>query len=322
MLPLGLTDTDLAQRVGRAVGEPPRTDPQVLDYFHTQLEQHFVADKMLGPRALLGQVHAQIEILDGLRRGGRPGTGEPTLRLLSRYAEFAGWLHQDCGDVAAATYWSDRATQRAQAIADHEFVAYLLVRRSNIALLNGDASDVVELAAARHAPGPVSPKLRALAAQQEARGWAMHGDADSFRDRLDLAANLLRDNPGGFDENAPVYLHRYDLATLEEQSAAGYRACGHADTAIDILERRIADTPAHLHRDLAHQQAKLANAVLQSAQPDPERAAALGRRRLAIAQTTGSARIAGELRAVSRTLTHRWPDLPQTRELHDALAAV
>ncbi|WP_144126754.1 helix-turn-helix domain-containing protein [Catellatospora sichuanensis] len=318
-----LTDTDLAERVSRAVGEPQRTDPQVLDYFRTLLEQHFVADKMLGPRALLGQVHAQIEILDGLRRGGRPGTSESTLRLLARYAEFAGWLHQDCGDVASAIFWSDRATQWAQAIGDQPFVAYLLVRRSNIAMIDRDGVDVVELAAAaQRVPGPISPRLRALAAQQEARGWAMHGDADSFRVRLDVAADLLHDHPDGVDENAPVYLHRYDLAALEEQSATGYRDCGHADTAVAILERRIADTPAHLQRDQAHQWVKLANAVLKSAQPDPERAAALGLRCVSAARTTGSARIVGELRTLSRTLSRRWPDLCQTEELRDALATV
>ncbi|GAB4059908.1 helix-turn-helix domain-containing protein [Catellatospora paridis] len=318
-----LAETDLTERVARAVAAPQRTDPQVLDYFRTLLEQHFVADKMLGPRALLGQVHAQIEILDGLRRGGRPGTGEPTLRLLARYAEFAGWLHQDCGDVAAAMFWSDRATQWAQAIGDQQFVAYLLVRRSNIAMLDGDAVDVVELAAAaQRVPGPISPKLRALAAQQEARGWAMHGDADSFRIRLDAAADLLRDHPDDVDENSPVYLRRYDLAALEEQSATGYRDCGHADTAVAILERRIADTPAHLRRDQAHQWVKLANAVLRSARPDPERAAALGLSCVPAARTTGSARIAGELRTLSRTLARRWPDLAQTDELRDALATV
>ncbi|GAB1639625.1 hypothetical protein [Krasilnikovia sp. MM14-A1259] len=66
------------------------------------------------------------------------------------------------------------------------------------------------------------------------------------------------------------------LATLDEQSASGYRACGHAETAVNILERQIAATPAHLHRDNGHQLAKLANTVLATAEPDPERAAGLG----------------------------------------------
>jgi len=77
--------------------------------------------------------------------------------------------------------------------------------------------------------------------------------------RIDTAANLLREHTGDVDETAPVYLHHDDLDTLEEQSASGYRACGKADTAVAILENKIRATPGHLHRDLGHQQAKLAN---------------------------------------------------------------
>ncbi|HEX8346667.1 MAG TPA: hypothetical protein VF657_18275 [Actinoplanes sp.] len=123
------------------------------------------------------------------------------------------------------------------------------------------------------------------------------------------------------DATAPVYLHHYDLPTLEEQSASGYRACGHAETAIAILERQLRATPAHLHRDQGHQLAKLANTVLATTEPDPERAADLGLRCVATARDTGSARIAGELATLDRTLIRRWPTLPGTVALHEALTA-
>jgi transcriptional regulator with XRE-family HTH domain len=321
VLPAGVGDLDQAERVSKVIDEPRRVDSSVLDYFHALLEQHFTADKMLGPRQLLGPVLVQIDVLDGLRRHTRPGTAEPTLRLLAQYAEFAGWLHQDAGDTPAAMYWSDRATQWAQAIGDYQMVAYMLVRKSNIALLNDDAVSVVDLAgAACKVPGSVSPKLHALAAQQEARGWALYGDADHFRHELDIAANLLREHPDDVDETAPVYLHHYDLDTLEEQSASGYRACGQAETAVAILERKIAATPDRMHRDQGHQLAKLANTVLATTQPDPERAVELGLRCVTTARSTGSARITKELRTLDRTLTRRWPTLPGTTELHEALA--
>jgi hypothetical protein len=322
VLPAGITDLDQAERVAKTLQQPRRVDPQVLDYFRTLLAEYFTADKMLGPRQLLGSVHAQIDVLDGLRRHARPGTAEPLLRLLAQYAEFAGWLHQDAGDITAAMHWSDRATQWAQAVGDYQMVAYMLVRKSNIALLYDDAADVIELAAAaRKVPGPISPKLVALASQQEARGWALHGDVDHFLTDLDTAANLLSRHSDDVDDTAPVYLHHYDLNTLEEQAASGYRACGHAETAVAILERKIAHTAEHLHRDQGHQLAKLANAVLATSQPDPERAAALGLRCVQTAQLTGSARIDKELRTLDTALTRRWPSLPGTVEVHEALAA-
>jgi hypothetical protein len=277
---------------------------------------------MLGPRQLLGPVLAQIQALDRLRRHARPGTTEPALRLLAQYAEFAGWLHQDAGDTTAARFWSDRATEWAQAIGDYQMVAYLLVRKSNIALLDGDPGNVIDLAAAaRKVPGPVSPKLHALAAQQEARGWALINEADQFQDRLDTAADLLREHPDDVDETSPVYLRHYNLDTLEEQSASGYRDCGQAETAVAILERKIAATPDHMHRDQGHQLAKLANTVLATSQPDPERAVALGLSCISTARTTGSARITKELHALDETLTRQWPTFAGTAEFHEALAA-
>ncbi|MBI1757830.1 MAG: helix-turn-helix domain-containing protein [Actinobacteria bacterium] len=321
VLPAGVADLDQVDRVSKVLDDPRRIDPPVLDYFRTLLVEHFTADKMCGPRQLLGPVLAQIDVLDGLRRHTRPGTAEPTLRLLAQYAEFAGWLHQDAGDTHAAMYWSDRATQWAQATGDYQMVSYLLVRKSNIALLDDDAVNVVELAAAaRKVPGPLNPKLAALASQQEARGWALHGDTSHFQADLDTAANLLREHHDDVDDTAPIYLRHYDLDTLEEQSASCYRASGHAEAAIVILERKIAATPQHMHRDQGHQLAKLANIVVATTQPDPERAATLGLRCVTTAGHTGSARISKELYTLDRTLTSRWPDLPGTVELHEALA--
>ncbi|MEU7819202.1 helix-turn-helix transcriptional regulator [Catellatospora sp. NPDC049133] len=320
LLPDGLTDLDQAERVSGAINNPQRTDSQVLDYFRALLAQHYAADKALGPRHLVEVVLAQIAVLDKLRYSSRPGTAEPVMRLLAQYAEFAGWLFQDLGNTAAAMRWTDQAGQRAQAIGDHQLTAYLLVRRSNIALLDDDAVDVIELAsAARRTPGPISPKLAALAAQQEARGWALHAKPDRFRRLIDSAADLLLDHPNDVDDDAPVYLRSYDVDTLEEQSASGYRACGQADAAVAILERRIIATPPDQQRDRAHQLAKLANAVLQSAHPDPERAATIGLSCAHVARSTGSSRITTELRALDRTLSDRWPGLFGTKELREAL---
>jgi transcriptional regulator with XRE-family HTH domain len=320
-LPAGVTDLDQAERVSKVLEQPRRFDPEVLDYFRTLLAEHFTADKMLGPRQLLGPVHAQIDVLEGLRRHAGPGTAEPLLGLLAQYAEFAGWLHQDSGDTTTAMYWSDRASQWAQAVGDYQMVAYMLVRKSNIALLDDDAVNVIEFAAAaRKVPGSISPKLVALASQQQARGWALHGDADRFRIDLDTAAELLSRFPDDVNDTAPVYLHRYDLNMLDEQSASCYRACGQAETAVAILERKLAQTPAHLHRDHGHQLAKLANTVLAMSQPDPDRAASLGLQCVQTSQGTGSARIGKELNVLDAALTRRWPRLPGTIQLHEALA--
>jgi hypothetical protein len=321
LLPAGVLNPDEADRLTRAIDQPERVDPAVIGYFQRLLAEHYTADTMLGPRQLLGPVTAQLDILTELHRHAHPSTAEPLLQVLAQYAEFSGWLHQDAGDLHAATYWSDRATQWAQSAGDQQMVAYLLVRKSNIACLAADPVSVVELAAAaRTTPTVLEPTLAALAHQQEARGWALAGDPDQCAAHLDQAARLLAHQPDHDpDPGLPVYLHHYGPDTLEEQSASCYRAIGRADDAIAILERKINTMPAGQHRDRGHHMAKLANAVAASAHPEPERAARLGLDCLHIADQTGSARIRRELHTLDAALTAGWSDLPDTRALHDAL---
>jgi hypothetical protein len=123
--------------------------PPVISYFRCLLNEQFTAGRMLGPRQLIAMTLAQIQVLGRLRRHAPTGTADDAVRLLARYAEFAGRLHQDAGGSIAAMYWSDRATDWAQAAGDYQMVAYLMVRKSNIALLNQDAREVIALAAAR-----------------------------------------------------------------------------------------------------------------------------------------------------------------------------
>jgi hypothetical protein len=117
-----------------------------------------------------------------------------------------------------------------------------------------------------------------------------------------------------------TYLQHYDLDTLEEQAATCYRNVGRPRDAIPIFERKIAALPANLHRDRGHQMAKLANAVIATRQPEPDRAAQLGLACLELARHTGSARISKELHTLHRALLARWPDQPGTCAFHDAFA--
>jgi hypothetical protein len=64
-----------------------------------------------------------------------------------------------------------------------------------------------------------------------------------------------------------------------------------------------------VRRDRAYQTAKLANAVLAAAHPDPEHAAALALSCVDTVRTTGSGRVRTELQQTSHTLTANRPDL-------------
>jgi hypothetical protein len=152
------------------------------------------------------------------------------------------------------------------------------------------------------------------------RGRALLGDTDAVARHLDHARTLLAAPDDDLGPDAPPYLHHHDLATLDEQAAGAYRTVGQADIAIALYQGRIRVLPTHLRRDRAYQTAKLANAILDADHPDPDHAAALALDCVETADTTGSARIRVELDHVSCVLTARWPNLPASRALHDALA--
>ncbi|MEV1245393.1 helix-turn-helix transcriptional regulator [Nonomuraea sp. NPDC049750] len=319
----GLGDPDQAQRVARAIEQPSRIDGEVIDYFRRVLAEHYAADKMLGPRSLLRPVLAQIDVLDELRRGAGTRHAAPLLQVLAQYAEMAGWLHQDLGELDSAMHWTRRAAEWSQCAGDSQMSAYLLVRQSNIACLTDDHAAVVQLAgAARRNTDALEPKLDALAAQQQARGLAMLGELDECFTLLDQATETLRDHPQVTRQHVPVYLHSYDLDTLQEQSAVCHRAAGRADTAATILQAQIGKLPPNLTRDRGHLTAKLAVAVAQSSLAEPSRAAHLGHEALGIAHQTGSARIRRELQTLDGELRERWPDDTDTRTFHEALISL
>jgi hypothetical protein len=67
---------------------------------------------------------------------------------------------------------------------------------ANIAALADDHVGVVQLAAAaRRIPGPIDPKLTALALQQQARGHVRLGEHRDCFTLLDQAADTLREHP-------------------------------------------------------------------------------------------------------------------------------
>jgi transcriptional regulator with XRE-family HTH domain len=313
-----LTPNDTG-RLAHTLQHPVRIDEKVLGYFRRILTEHFAADQSLGPRRLLRPVLAQIGVLDDLRKEAGPDHVDPLLDVLAQYAEMAGWLHQDLGRLDEAMTWSRRAGEWARCSGDDQMAAYMLVRQSNIAVLAGDHAGVVQYAAGARKTPDLDPKLLALASQQEARGHALRGQHDTATRLLSQATELLDDHPHVTRPGAPVYLTHYDQDTLHEQSAICLRLAGDISGATGILERKIAATPTGVIRDRGHLTAKLAVTLTYGTDPDPAHAAKLGIDALDAAHQTGSARIWKELAELDGQLLQHWPELPESRFLHEAL---
>ncbi|SDH27222.1 Helix-turn-helix domain-containing protein [Sinosporangium album] len=112
------------------------------------------------------------------------------LRLAARAAEFTGWMAQECGDDAAARWWTDRAVEFAQEGGDRELVEYADVRRALTTLYQGKADPTVRLAERVRSLSSLPPRVRWLAALREAQGHAMAVNDHGFRTAVDHAHTL------------------------------------------------------------------------------------------------------------------------------------
>ena len=171
-----------------AVSVPRRVDPEAVGRLGTILTEYAKIDNLLGPAHLLDLTSLHLDFISELLT---VASGEGRTELLTvgaRYAEFTGWLHQDAGDPQAAAYWSDRAMGWAQAADNDLMVSYVLMRKSNQASSLGDAPRTLGLArAALRGQDRLSPRARALALRQEARGHALSGDPTGCARALDAA---------------------------------------------------------------------------------------------------------------------------------------
>ncbi|MGH8903721.1 MAG: helix-turn-helix domain-containing protein [Egibacteraceae bacterium] len=297
-------------------GDPgaERVDAEIVSYLQRVLDEHGTADNLRGGRHLIEVVAAQMRFVDHLRRDARGEVRNELLTVAARYGEFAGWLHHDAGDARTATYWTDRAMEWAQEAGSHVCVSSILTEKANQAKGQRDADRAIGLArAAQRTIGPLPPRSRAVAMQQEAQGHGLAGDEVACHSLFDGALELLaiaeRDQdpgPGRWCTEAHVEIQRATCWLRLERS----------QQAVDLFESRLAALPARYHRDRGKYLAR--QAIAHAANRDPDQAVAVGHKALEIGRETGSARIFVALRRLDASLAD-WSDRPAVAQLHEAL---
>jgi tetratricopeptide (TPR) repeat protein len=300
---------------------PRFATPETLAYLRNTLNSHYTADNLLGPRALLPVISAHVSTIEQLLQGTTGVAYDELLRIGAGYAEFAGWLCQDSGDLSGAAVWCDRALEWAQAGGDERMAAFVMTRRAVQSISAGKGAYAVRLAAAAQRGGdrPETIRVRALAAMTEANGHAISG-APSETDRaLDVADGLLA-REAIVTDGDPMEGRYCELDLyLKITRAKCHLELGRANDAIDAFAIVLADLPADYHRDRGQYLARLAQAHIIAEQPEPACIAA--EESLAIAISTGSGRTIGELRTMAKKLT-RWIRQPMVERFLGMLAVV
>ncbi|WP_405838097.1 helix-turn-helix domain-containing protein [Streptomyces sp. NBC_01518] len=250
-----------------------------------------------GPASVLPPLIAQTHSLEQLAARSGPRGRRTLLLLASRYAEYAGWMAQECGDDTAAIWWTDRAVRLAAAGADTGLATYAQVRRSLVSLYRGDIAEAVQLAThALESDAPV--RIRGLAAQHLAQGAAADGDHGTCMNSLDHARRLLEQDAADPAEPVLGASHVPDVVSM----FTGWCLydLGRPKQAAALLDQETARIPEHAFRTRARYGVR--RALAHAAAGEIDHACRITADVLPSVRLTHSATVSADLRRLGHTL--------------------
>jgi tetratricopeptide (TPR) repeat protein len=213
--------------------------------------------------------------------------------VAARFAEFAGWVNQDAGDLREAMRWSNAALDYADEAEDSHLTSYIQMRKSSIASDANKPKLALGFAKAALQNGSaLSPQVRAVAYRQAAQAYAISGDATGCARALQQAYELANQPPQDDKDIARYCTPSY----IEMEAANCWVELERPKEAIKTLHQGLSVWKPEFRRDLGLCLSRLAVAYAVSEQPD--NAVAVAQQSLSIAENTQSRRVAGQLARV------------------------
>ncbi|MEV4436123.1 hypothetical protein [Streptomyces sp. NPDC049585] len=275
-----------------------QADPQfIVNLIEDQLPQHYDGANYFGARHSIPAVIEHARTVNRLLETAAGRHRDALLRTGGKVAEFIGWLYQDLGDFKAAAYWSDRSMEWAQEAADDHMQAYVLFRKSNQATARASAGKAIGLARAAQRLPDLTPRLTALAAQQEAQAYALQRNPKAALANFDEAQALVAAADTGESSVDTSYC---TPTYIEIQRANCWIDLGQPERAVELFERQLAALPPVYRNDRGVYLARLARAHVTAG--DLEQGAEAATKALAIVTHTGSGRTFAELASVARAV--------------------
>lgn len=299
----GTTPADLGLRSQPALWlpKPPvRGQPSVelVASLRGVLSEYARTDNAVGPGHLIGLAVQHVVELEQVAVEARGSLRVQILALCSRFAEFAGWLCQDAGDLLDAERWTDRALDFIEGTDDAPTRVYLLMRKSSIAAERRDAVRAVNLAeaASGHDTGRLALQLQALSARQLAIAHAVSNNRLESDRAADAALELLAADgvnvPSELAYCTPAYV-------LMETGAAAARLRSY-DVAAGRLSKAVAMWPEGFRRDRGLALARLA--LVEAISGNLEAACESGKQAVDLAAVASSARTRAVLKSLDKRL--------------------
>lgn len=299
----GLTDHDLgfAPMILPSAGPPEHelqtAEPGMLAQFEAILASYTALDHRAGHRPLLVAVTDQAGFLEARARWAFGAHRAGLLTLVGRYAEFAGWLHQEAGDHDAAMAWTDRALDAAHELDDLRAMAYVLHRKSNIATSAGRPGRGLGLAeAALRGSAELPGSLRAVALRQRANALALLGDRVGCDRALGEALDAANLHDGASQDPAGYCTPAYVLS----EAGGCWIVLRDPGRAVPLLESALTSWPDGQDRDRGLCLSRLA--LARGFAGDLDAAASTGTEAVALVRTSPSVRSIEQLRHVRALL--------------------
>lgn len=253
-------------------------------------------DNSSGPKLVVNVVTRRATTLIDQLAQSRGNAWADTARMAARYAEFAGWLHQDAGDPICAGRWTETALSIAHASGDEGMIAYTLMRRSNQAAEQDQVGMALGLAdAALSTIGARTPRIRALGYRQKAAGLALTNDPSGCIDALTRARDEIASDPSWNPLTGYCTIHY-----LDAEAALCFMRLGKPERAANLLAPAISTWPSGYVRDKGFYQAHFAEALTLSG--EAEAAIRQARQAASLVATCGSRRTAAQLHRVPALL--------------------
>lgn len=311
---------DERERLGRAVRQPRRADAAVSTSLASVLAMQRQAEDLLGSAALLPPVKAQLAIIEDLVIEAR-GTARPALLdVASQWAQFAGWLLANTGDLEAAAMRLGQTLEWAAETGDTTMSGSALSWRGYIAEQRGHVGAIIGLS--RAAQRDRAPMGRVYDLYQEARGHAYLGDAQRAEKLIGDAAEMAAD--GRPEQLRPWEYYYLTPGFFPLEHGVVFRLLGRANAKFNITAVRcLSDALGQLPADARSSEwgalfgIHLATAHAQGG--DVRQACAVAVDAAGIARATRSPRLTSMLRRLRAGLATRWPREPSVTELAEAL---
>ncbi|WP_131738643.1 XRE family transcriptional regulator [Actinomadura roseirufa] len=244
----GAFTPDDEQRLVAASRRPARTDLAVVTSLAAVLAAQRRLEDIIGSDALLAPVREQLATVEELVRGARGSIRPKVMDVAAQWAQFAAWLNASSRRLDEAEHLYDRAIVWATEADAPDMTATAWSMKGHAAWLRGAVGPMIGLSQVAAGEGRASAGVRALAAQQEARGHAISGNADRTERGLDLAHVLTTEAAERPDQEPPwIYFFNPELLTMQRARAYLYLA-DRTETAVTLLKAGLAGMPAETRR--------------------------------------------------------------------------